>query len=162
MQNEAAAQIIPAKPEVRFSREKCYDIFTEISPLLLDHYLEIAHYLDIPLDPDYEQYKRIEEAGALRTFTARTTDGELIGYAIFFVRHNLHYKSSLQAVQDIIYIDKKRRGFGMSFVDWCDAELRAEGVEVVYHHVKSAHNWGQMLEKLDYKLVDLLYTRRLN
>lgn len=150
-------------PMITFVREKASDVFDEALPLLRAHWEEIAHYKDIPLDPDREQYRLFDEAGMLRTYTARTDKWELVGYAVFFVRPNAHYKSSLQAVQDIIFISKDHRGgTGAKFILWCDEQLRAEGVQVVYHHVKAAHNFGPLLERFGYKLVDLIYARRFD
>jgi hypothetical protein len=143
-----------------FKRERTHEIFQEAIPLLNLHYEEIAHFKDIKLEPDFEAYQKLEESGALRTFTARDQSDQLVGYAVFFIRHNIHYKSSLQAHQDIIFIHPKQRGFGHAFIAWCDEELRKERVEAVYHHVKAAHNFGPMLEKMGYQLVDLIYARR--
>jgi GNAT superfamily N-acetyltransferase len=140
----------------------CAEFFEEIRPLIFAHYKEIAHFQDIPLDPDFDLYSAVDKSGHLRIFTAREDDGHLIGYAVFFVRANIHYKSSIQAVQDIIYVDKERRGFGHKFILWCDGQLRDEGVQAVYHHVKNEHNFGPMLERLGYKLVDLIFTKRLD
>lgn len=146
---------------MKFNLEKVRDIIEEIEPLLHKHYEEIAHFKTIPLDPDYDQYLQLEELGVIRLFTARTDDGLLVGYAVFFVRANLHYKSSLQAAQDIIFIDPAHRGTGAKFILWCDEQLKAEGVQAVYHHVKKAHNFGPMLERFGYELVDLIYGRIL-
>ncbi len=147
---------------MNFQRETVQDVMGEITPLLKAHYHEISadHY--IPLEPNWDGYQKIESAGAFRIFTARAEDGRLIGYNCFFINHNLHYKSSLQAVQDVIYIDKERRGFGQSFINWCDAQLKAEGVQKVYHHVKAKHNFGPMLERNGYALVDLIFAKRLD
>lgn len=148
---------------MKFQRETAGpDLFGEMAPLLEKHYLEISHYLDIPLDPDWPQYQKLEDVGALRVFTARDEALTMTGYAVFFVRHNIHYKSSLQALQDVLFIDPTNRGFGAKFILWCDKELRAEGVQVVYHHVKDAHNFGALLERFDYQLVDHIYARRLD
>lgn len=148
---------------MKFKREPASeDLFSEAWPLLEAHYKEIAHFQDIELNPDFETYLNVDKLGALRTFTARDESGELLGYAVFFVRANIHYKASLQAVQDVIYIDKDRRGFGHKFILWCDKELAREGVQVVYHHVKFEHNFGAMLERIGYSLVDLIYTKRLD
>lgn len=153
---------------MRFQRETLTpSLFEEMKPLLEKHFKEIAHYQDIALDPAIDQYLAMEKCGALRVFTAREfVDGieMLAGYCIFFIRHNLHYKQSLQASQDIIFIHPAFRnaGFGTKFISFCDEELRKEGVQVVYHHVKTAHNFGPLLERLDYQLVDLIYGRRLD
>jgi len=147
---------------LEFKREKVQATFAELPPLLEIHYKEISHYPDIALDPDWDQYAAVEEAGALRTFTIRTEEKELVGYAIYFVRKNIHYKSSLQAVQDIIFLHPKYRGRGAKFIKWCDEQLKAEGVQVVYHHVKEKHNFGPLLERQGYELIDLIYGKRLD
>jgi len=148
---------------MQFQREPAITpLFDEMLPLLTLHWKEIAHFQDIPLEPDFETYARLDEMGMLRTFTARDEAGKLVGYAVFFVKANLHYKSSIQAVQDVIFIDPTVRGFGANFIIWCDDQLRLEKIDAVYHHVKAAHNFGPMLERLGYTLVDLIYTKRLN
>ena len=144
-----------------FQVEKLQDIWDEILPILKEHYLEIAHYKDIRFEPDVAYYFSAEDNGKVHTFTARE-DGELIGYAVFGVLYNIHYKSSKQAHQDIIYIKKEKRGFGRYFIEWCDEQLRGMGVQVVYHHIKASHNWGKVLEKMGYQMVDVLYTKRLD
>lgn len=141
------------------------DLFSEMLPLLESHYHEIAHYKDIKLAPNFEKYEAMDRVGLLRIFTARDdVSGEMIGYCCFFFANNLHYKDSLQAVQDVVFLEKSKRGAGAGkeFIDWCDSELKNEGAQVVYHHVKNKHNFGPMLETLGYELVDLIYARRLN
>ena len=148
---------------MKFAQETLEQCLEEAKPLLFSHYKEIAHYLDIPFNPDYEQYKRAESMGMLRIYTARDdVDGKLIGYGVFFVKGNIHYKDSLQAVQDIIYIDKEKRGLGMMFIKFCDDKLREDGVQVIYHHVKAQHNFGRGLERMGYELIDLIYGKRLD
>jgi len=147
--------------EVKFSLELYQDIHEEMDPILMKHFLEISANQDIPLDVDKEQYFMLEKVGILKVYTARY-EGKLIGYSVYFVRHNPHYRKSLQAAQDVIFIDPERRGFGKKFINWCDDQLRDYGVQVVYHHVKQKHNFGPMLETMGYKLVDLVYGRRLD
>lgn len=146
---------------MRFSRESIETFIDEIKPLLESHYDEIAHFKSIPLDPDYDQYLELEKMGIVRCFIARNNDGDMIGYAIYFVRRNIHYKSSLQSVQDVLYMNPAYRGRGGLFIMWCDEQLKAEGVEVNYHHIKAEHNFGPMLEKMGYRLIDLIYGRIL-
>lgn len=137
------------------------DFISEVSPLLEKHYREISHFHDIALDPDWPIYRMAEANGMYKTYTARL-GGKLIGYASFWIKHNAHYKSSLQAVQDVIFIDPTSRGFGSKFIHWCDEQLKALGVQVVRHHLKAAHNWGKILERDGYELEDLIYTKRLD
>jgi hypothetical protein len=148
-----------------FARETLTkEILDEAFPLLKDHWKEIAHYQDILLEPDTDLYLKLVELGLVRLFTVRDEDKNLFGYSVFMVRPNLHYKSSLQANNDVIYLDPSIRGGmnGYRFIKWCDEELKKEGIQIVTHHVKKAHNFGSMLERLNYELVDLIYCRRLN
>jgi hypothetical protein len=151
-----------------FQREKADPVlFSELKPLLEEHWEEIAHYKDIPLEPDWDMYARLEDSGNMRVYTARIDDGgidhgKLVGYAVFFIKNNIHYKSSKQASQDILFISKNRRGLGGRFILWCDEQLKNDGVQAVYHHVKQAHNFGPLLERFGYQLVDLIYARRLD
>lgn len=163
----------------QFARESLTpQLWQEAMPLLEAHYREIAAYQDIPLEPDVSVYAASEAAGAIRCYTARAhpmykverdgpmervDDGVLVGYALFFVRANPHYSSSVQAVQDVVYLHPAvRGGTGYKFIAWCDEQLRAEGVQAVYHHVKAAHNFGRLLERQGYELVDLIYAKRLD
>lgn len=136
--------------------------FDESMRLLLDHWREIAHYQDIILHPDVAAYLSAEAAGTIRLFTARTDDRQLVGYACFFVRRNLHYMDSVQAVSDVIFLDRTVRGMdGWRFLKYVDAQLCREDIEVVYHHVKLAHNFGPILERMGYEAVETIYSRRV-
>ena len=142
--------------------ERPSEIWDEILPMLHAHYEEVGHYKDIPLDPDKSVYLAMEEAGAIKVYTVRE-EGKLIGYAAYFIRKHPHHKDSLQASQDIIYVDPKHRGgVGKRLIKECDERLRELGVQVVYSHLKAKHNFGPMLERMGYELQDLIYSRRLD
>jgi hypothetical protein len=149
---------------VKFSREQVDDVIGDIQSLLVKHWQEIAHYTDIPLEPDFPRYKAMEKAGVLRIFTARSV-GELVGYAIFVVAPALHYRSSIQATADVMFVDPDHRrglGAGAALVRHCDAELAKEGVQVAFHRCKAKHDFGNLLGALGYELVDLVHARRLD
>lgn len=154
-----------------FERQKVTMEFMEkqMWPLLERHYVEISAYQDIELKPDFKKYLGMDEAGTLRVYVARdlnqaTGELELVGYAVFFVHLNLHYSDSFQAVQDVLYLERSQRGKGIGgkFLDWCDSQLRNDGVQVVYHHVKTKFNFGLLLESLGYKHIENIYGRRLD
>ena len=139
------------------------ELYGEMWPILDAHYKEIAHYQDIPLSPDTIYYDTAQKIGILRVYTVRE-GSKLVGYSVFSVSKNPHYSTSLQAKQDILFLSKELRGGmnGFKFIKWCDEELEKEGVQVVYHHVKKSHNFGPVLERMGYELVDLIYGRRLD
>ena len=154
---------------MEFAREDLTpDFQEEIGPLIAAHWREIAHYQDIPLEPDWPAYFAAQASGALRVFTLRDAEAppgaSLAGYGVYFVRNNIHYRSSLQAVQDILFLKPTYRGrlVGLRFIKWCDAQLASEGVQAVYQHVKAEHDFGPLLARVGYELVDLIYARRLD
>lgn len=154
---------MPDTTGLTFQRERAHELYAEALPLFEAHRQEISHYQDIPLGVDVESYKRVEEANGLRCYTARK-DRELIGYCVYFIRHNPHYMTSKQAVQDVLFIRKEYRQGWMPvrFIRYTERELKAEGTQVVYHHVKAASPVGRLMEAMHYDLVDLIYAKRLD
>lgn len=148
---------------MNFVRETLSAVKEEIQPLLEKHWKEIALYPDILLNPDWERYAGVEEHGALRIYTIRN-DGTLVGYAVFFVLPSPHYKDSLQAGEDILFLDASLRGHfvGVRFMKFCEEELTKEGVQVVRHHTKAKFSFAPLLEHLGYELEDLVYAKRLD
>lgn len=148
---------------ITYQQENVSDLWGEVMPLLEAHWKEIAHYPDIPLEPDTDAYAMLEDAGAMRCYTVRS-DGALIGYAVFLVRSNAHYKSSLQAVQDVLFLLPEHRNgkIGVGLIFYSEDRLTEEGVQVVFHHVKTTNNFGKLLTRLEYELVDQIYAKRLD
>lgn len=151
--------------QVKFAREPLTPgLLDELAPLNAAHWEEIAHWKDIKLKVDRARYLAMEQAGATRTYTVRDESSKLVGYAVFFLVYNAHYADSYQALQDVIFLlpEYRKHYFGARFIDWCDTQLRGEGAQLSMHHVKVAHNFGPLLERLGYELVDLIYARRLD
>lgn len=146
-----------------FSRERVRDVLPELAELTAKHYLEIALYQDIPLDPDFERYYQVEDMGHLALFVARD-EGKIVGYSVFYLDQSIQYRSSYQANQDLLYLDPSYRGKGLGrdFLKWIDEQLEALGVQVVFHHTKIAHDFSPLLEDLGYQHVDKVYARRLD
>jgi len=148
---------------MKVTEESIAQTWDEAFPLLEKHWAEIAHYKDIPFEPSKEVYLELDSKGLLKVYIARTDEGQIIGYAVYVLRYHPHYKSSLQAVQDVLYVDPAHRGgVGRQLIRECDARLKALGVQVVYHHMKASHNFGPLLERMGYELQDLIYCKRLD
>lgn len=146
---------------VTFQRERAHDVIPELEPLLMRHWEEIAHFKDVPLQPDFDAYRKLEDRDCLRVFTARN-DGALIGYAIFIVSVNIHY-ATRQAVQDVLFLAPEYRNarVGLGLIKFGDDELTKECVSAIFHHVKAAHDFGPLLRSIGYELVDYIYGKRI-
>jgi hypothetical protein len=139
------------------------EVKEEMIPLIGDHFEEIAHYKDILPDPDWEKYDAIQDTGGLYLMTVRD-HGMLVGYIAYFVGINLHYKSSLCAVQDVIFLDTEYRHgmLGAKLISKSHEMLKEAGVQVVSQHVKKAHDFSPMLERMGYEEVDIIMCKRID
>jgi GNAT superfamily N-acetyltransferase len=148
---------------ITYQRERVWDLWEEILPLLFMHWREIAKYRDIRLNPEVALYNKMDQDGMFVAYTARK-DGDLIGYAAYFVRHNMHYRDSLQAVQDVVYLHPEfRQGFaGIRLLKFADEELTKLGVQLVMHHVKIRNDFSPILERMGYQPIETIWGRRLD
>lgn len=147
-----------------FARERYSEpLIIEMRPLWQKHHDETAAFKDIELNPNIHIYKESDKNGILRIYTVRRGT-YLVGYQVFFVSPHPHTQQSLQAVQDILFIEKEARlGLvGYRFVQWCCAQLKTEGVDVMFQHISARYDFGHLLERAGFELVDLVYGRRLN
>lgn len=146
-----------------FNREYMTPLLAEEIIALSDkHYSEVVTYEERDPDISIDHYVSIEHRGALRTYTARKNKA-IIGYAVYVVSYHPHYRKSLRAIQDAIYIDPNHRvgNIGVSFIQWTESKLAQEGVEYVYQSSAKDHDIGHLLIRMGYKPIESIYLRRL-
>ena len=138
------------------------DFIEEMKPMTVDHLEEIPSFPDIKPGIDFALYAKMEELGVLRAYVARH-EGKMVGYAIFIVADHPHYKGSLQATQDCIFLDKEhRRGWdGINLIRFCDDQLKDEGVDVVYQFTSKKPDFSLVLGRLGYEQNQSMWARRL-
>ena len=145
---------------VTCQREALMPAMQEAEGLLRAHYEEIAWRRDkIALAPDEARYKSLEKAGVLRVYTARA-DGRLIGYSVYLVAAALHYKDTVYANNDVLFIEAAARGTaGLRLIRFAEAALKAEGVHVVLLHVKSYNDWSVIAARMGYEPTDKIFQK---
>lgn len=117
--------------------------------LFQKHYEEIAERTDIiELDPNIELYNELYNKGALEIHTARD-DGRLIGYSLWFLTWHVHYKKSLTASSDVLYISpENRKGMlGAKFIRWSLEEVKKRKPQRIMFHVKPFLDYSPILER---------------
>jgi GNAT superfamily N-acetyltransferase len=143
---------------MRIDVERYADVLEEIKPLNRLQWEEIATFReDVPLDPDYEGYRRHDAAGTMIIVTARSGE-ELVGYSIFFLLKHPHYRGTWFAMNDIIYVRKDKRGSmaGVALIKrserevWKAIEKRGAKLAKVSWHLKPSHDFSALLERLGY------------
>lgn len=152
----------------QFRLEHLSECKNDIQPVLRnEHWEEVGHYKDIPIDMQWDKYAFLQANGKLRCFTIRDflneemKDTVLMGYAFFIVDKHLHYKETLVGSQDILYVRKPYRGIGKEFLKWCDEELKKEGVITVTHHAKPWFEYGNLFKDMGYEKAETIWSRRL-
>ena len=142
-----------------FAQESLSDVWDECLPLFHCHYTELNKNKDIVLDPDEASYRVLESVNILKVYTARL-EGILVGYCFFIIMPHLHYKQSLTAQNDILYLHPKvRKGLnGYRFIKYVLTKLKELKPQRIFFHVKASVNFGPMLERLGAKVFETIYS----
>lgn len=148
--------------ELVYRCEDFFDFLPEMEKLLPVHYDELCVTKDFPLAPDYDQYRRVNDAGMLCCVTCRCDD-ELIGYIIFFLQPHIHYKTCMTAFEDVYYVSPEhRRGrVGIRLFQYAEKVLRNIGINRIILHTKIHLDNSRLFEYLGYKNSDKVYTKLL-
>lgn len=157
-----ATLVREASLTMRFALEPYSEkLVQEMRPLWDMHHEEVPQ-LGMKIDPDLTAYSTMQKVGALRIYTARVGP-MLVGYQIFYVLRHPHRKYSLEANQDILFLETDvRMGMaGTKFIVWCDKELIKEGVKVIFHQISAKNDLGNIFRRMGYELLDLTYARRI-
>ena len=152
---------------ISFAVEGVDQSLVEGEAMLRDQWEEIAAYKDkVPLDPDYDRYRKMEAAGQLLICTARD-DGKLVGYSAYFVHRGIHYSQNIVATNDVFYISPEyriRRAHGRMLIaaallDYAEEKLKALGVSVISIHIKLWKDWSPLAERQGYARVEFIHQK---
>lgn len=148
---------------ITYRQESLVTTKADIIPLLEKHWEEVALNKDkIKLNPDWDAYANLEDAGILKIFTARD-DRKLVGYFVVFVKSHIHYKDHLFCYNDVIFVDEEyRKGFtSPRLIKFAEKCLKADGVEVMIVNTKRHKPFDSLLVWLGYKHIENLYSKVL-
>jgi hypothetical protein len=135
---------------ITFQKEAPEPFTQEAMALFQKHYEEIAERTDvIVLDPDLRRYNDYYNKNILEIHTIRN-DGVLIGYSLWFLTKHIHYKNSLTASSDVLYISPEyRKGMlGIKFIKWTTNEIKKRNPQRIMFHVKPFLDYSPILERL--------------
>lgn len=143
---------------ISIEREQLQDFYAESLPLLQAHWAEVANYqAERPLEPDLGKYAELEKLARLFCIIARS-NGKLVGYSVWITDTHLHYKSSVMAANDVIYVvpEYRQRGLGIRLIKESERLLFAAGVENILFHVKAKKDWSAILQRMGYAVEDVI------
>ena len=137
------------------------------------HWAEIA--LDqehIPLEVDMDRYAALDAAGRLHIVTAREDTGRvqgavredpLQGYVLYVVMGHLHYKSTLHAMMDVLYLSPAhRKGLaGYRLLTLAERTLRERGVKKMLMGGKTHYDIAALYARLGYTEIERHFSKLL-
>lgn len=146
--------------QIAFAREPVTEsLIEEMIPLLVQNNAETGTD-GFDLEPSFDQYLAMDQAGYIRLFTARK-DSKLIGYQVFVINPNLHYKY-VSATSDVVYISPEHRGFGHKFMADNESKLKAESINAIFQNISAKKDASKLMEWMGYHLEDRVYMKRLS
>lgn len=134
--------------------------YREALPLFDRHYAELGR--TDALMPDHALAMRLDGDGKLACYTARV-DARLVGYALFIVAPMAHYKTTVLAELDLLWLaPEHRRGRdGIRLIRFAESDLAARGANVVRLRAKLDTTLSRLAGLLGYVEAERVYERRV-
>lgn len=148
---------------MKIQLESMTNVKKDIKPLLEEHWELVAlNQGKIKLNPDYEEYARLDAAGVLKCFTARK-DGALVGYFILMVSKSIHYSDHLFAVNDVIFVkpDSRAGATGYKLIKYAEDYCKDMGVSVLTLNTKVHLPFDKLMLHMGFDLIERIYSKYL-
>lgn len=139
------------------------ELWEEVYPILQEHKEEISILKDVKLNPSFRKYMLMAINGQFKFYSVRTNEGELVGYAAYFINPHPHYEDCITAQQDILYVSKEyRKGLvGIRLIKFSEKELKELGVNLILQHSKFHYNLSKLFERLGYTQCDVIHSKEI-
>jgi hypothetical protein len=156
---------------IEFAIESFRDTVTEAIPMLKKHGLELGLF-DQPWDhePKLNMIAEFELEGGVVWITARKPNGELVGYALFFIVPSLTFKDLMIASCEWVYLARESRRVFKRMLRFCEAAMAAKGcgaatfgiwgVETLQKAIGETRT-GRLLRKLGYEAKQISYWKSI-
>lgn len=131
--------------------------------LLKRHHAEIAlDQEEVRYDPDWARYEALDKLGQLSIVTLRN-QGIIVGYCVMHVCPELHYRSTLTATMDIMWVAPEYRENmgGLRLMRAVHQELRRRGVKRVYMGSKLHKDISKLFTAMGYVPIELWFSKIL-
>lgn len=149
---------------MKYQTETMDEVVKEIMPLLHLHWQDVALHQDtIELDPNWQVYQELQRMGFLNITTARTDEGELVGYVIYIIQPLLHYKKELGADGDIFWLspDHRKGSVGIRLLKEAETNIKQLGCTYISNKTKLHKDVGRIFERLGYQAIERVYAKAL-
>ena len=141
-------------------RHECLaNVKEDIKPLLDKHWQETEpNQKTIALNPDWEQYALLDQAGILRVFTARDNK-KLVGYCVVMISKSIHHKDHTFASTDVIYIKPEYRQSktGSDLIKYAEEHCIEQGVSLMTLNMKTEFPFDNLMLRMGFNLLERVY-----
>ena len=146
---------------ITYQQETLVTFLPESKPLFDKYYAEVAE-LQIPQGFNAEFYRHLESRNRLKIYTIRD-NGKLIGFSFWVLFYPPHYKTSLTATSDMIFVlQEYRKGlFGYKFLKHSLNEIKKHNPQRILVGVKPNNDFGKILERLGAGHFETVYSFKL-
>lgn len=146
-----------------FERLNYEQIQPLIEPMLKAHWQEVEWGQDvIPLNPNFEVYEQADKDGQVQMYGIRNPEnGQLLGYATFWVYDHPHHKGTKFAINDMLYILPAYRhtGYSQGFIYFCEMDLKAQGASVITYSMKKDYRFEDLMATSGYEHTECIYSK---
>ena len=85
---------------------------------------------DFDIEPDMEQYQRLQDSGVLVILTLRD-EAALVGYLVAAVYRSLHHKKMVCANVDTLYVEPDHRTYSPVLIEAFEKSMREKQVDII-------------------------------
>ena len=148
---------------ITYQQETLETFLPDSKPLFDVFYDEIAQNKDdIPAGFNTEFYKHLESRNRFKIYTIRDND-KLIGFSFWILFYHPHFKTSLTATSDLIFVlQEYRKGlFGYKFLKNSLNQIKKHNPQRILIGVKPNNDFGKILERLGASHFETVYSFKL-
>jgi len=146
---------------MKITHECLASVKEDIKPLIKKHWKLVAlNQGAIKLNPDWEQYAKLDAAGILRVFTARES-GELVGYCVLVVSRSMHYKDHIFANNDVTFVlpDHRAGATGYQLLKYAEDHCAENDISLLNVNTKVHIPFDNLLLGMGFTLIERIYSK---
>ena len=146
---------------MKIAHECLASVKEDIKPLIEKHWELVAlNQGAIKLNPDWQQYAKLDAAGILRVFTARES-GELVGYCVLVVSRSMHYKDHIFANNDVTFVlpDHRAGATGYQLLKYAEEHCAENNISCLNINTKVHIPFDSLLVGMGFNLIERIYSK---
>ena len=137
--------------------------------MFVRHWDEVEVDKDVmDLDIDWPRMFELEALGYSKSFGVWTSDA-LVGYSLFHITPNIHSRTVIQGVNDVLFVEREHRGdAGVRLIRTAERLLKELGVRKLIYNAKvearvgrKGSTTGDLLLRMRYRLDEEVYSKLL-